>query len=296
MDGGGHLPRTPPPTRRTDGGAATQSTDDSATDDAANGAAGDMRHSGSAAEDVPPPPLLQVPGGDAERVRDRTQTRRRATLTAKEIEATRTGPDPDFDALAWLLVVGGRILDELVRHRILAPTADHDSQHEALEGAIFRARRMLDRQERLLQPAPASTAPAPPTAATRWSVPRPALPIFHGRPDEWASFWGLYEAAVHQDATITDIEKHVALRALLREQALAVVEGLAITADTYAVAIKLLRDRFDQADARRDMLLRRLLAMESLAGGDVATVRRRVDGLLATVRELEALGIDASKY
>src|SRR5665811_485547 len=67
---------------------------------------------------------------------------------------------------------------------------------------------------------------------------------FHGDYLEWTSFKDSFEAAVHNNTSITKVEKFSYLKTLMRDEAARQIADLALTDANYEVAWKQLHDRY----------------------------------------------------
>ncbi len=62
----------------------------------------------------------------------------------------------------------------------------------------------------------------------------------------WSQFWDAFESTIHNNTTLTDVERFTYLKTKLEEgsEASDVVSGLSLTNDNYNTAVQLLKDRF----------------------------------------------------
>ena len=74
-------------------------------------------------------------------------------------------------------------------------------------------------------------------------LPKLELPKFKGNLTEWQTFWDKFQALVHE-SNLSVISKFTYLHSLLEGEALAVVQGIAITNDNYKKSCHMLEDRF----------------------------------------------------
>ena len=242
---------------------------------------------------------IAVPGGNAERVRDRSATRRKATGIVTELEALRGQGDPNPEDLAWTIEKAERILTGLMEHQIQAPEPEPSPHKERLEASIFKAKRILlvverNREARVAQPS-AAAHPSPNTSIRVRQT--PPLPTFDGGPG-WPTFWGLFRAAVHDQQDLTDAEKIVHLLPLLRGQASQAVSGFEPSAANYQTIISILERRFHHPEWRREDLMTKLIALKPFPEPSAGTpnLRAQVDELTSTIRELEALGVRSEEF
>ncbi|VDO19713.1 unnamed protein product [Heligmosomoides polygyrus] len=83
------------------------------------------------------------------------------------------------------------------------------------------------------------------------------IPKFRGQLRDWDHFWGIFDAVIHQ-RRISKIEELTYLMEALSGPAKDVVKDLQITADSYDVAIELLRRKYDNQVAVVGQLLQQM--------------------------------------
>lgn len=75
-------------------------------------------------------------------------------------------------------------------------------------------------------------------------MPQIKLPTFSGAYDQWIEFRDTFVALVHDNETISDVEKLHYLKLALKDDALQVIHSIKVTNDNYNIAWNLLKDRF----------------------------------------------------
>ena len=98
-----------------------------------------------------------------------------------------------------------------------------------------------DPPPRVLTTGAATSAPAP---LSRVRLPKLQLRSFSGDVTKWTSFWQFFEAAVHKNSDLSDVEKFNHLNSLLERSARDAVARLALTEANYCQAIEILQKRF----------------------------------------------------
>ena len=106
-----------------------------------------------------------------------------------------------------------------------------------------------------------ATVPLTTVSTVTPTIPPPKLPAlkipeFRGIEDEWIAFWDIFESLVHSRTDIDNVVKFSTLRTSLKDNAFKAIEGLPITNDNYAVAVKTLKDRY----ANKENLKRKLMS------------------------------------
>ena len=70
------------------------------------------------------------------------------------------------------------------------------------------------------------------------------MPTFSGNTLEWQPFWDGFDAAVHTNPAISEVQKLNYLRSLLKGEASQVIAGFPLTSDSYEHSLALLKDRY----------------------------------------------------
>ena len=75
-------------------------------------------------------------------------------------------------------------------------------------------------------------------------LPRLEFPVFKGNPLEWQSFYDQFNISIHQNKTLSDIDRFNYLRRYLAGQDLATISGLTLNSEYYKEALDILIDRY----------------------------------------------------
>ena len=126
-------------------------------------------------------------------------------------------------------------------------------------------------------------------------LPKLNLPVFNGDVLQWQSFWDQFVAAV--DSTdLPDVSKFSYLRASLEGEPKAAIQGLSLTSAHYALACKILKDRFGRKETIIFSHIQKLLNLSVPSKCSVSALWKLNDDLQAHTRSLATLGIDGDKY
>lgn len=125
-------------------------------------------------------------------------------------------------------------------------------------------------------------------------LPKRILPTFDGNHLYWQSFWDSHRAAVHDNPSLSDIQKLNYLRAQLRD-ALTSIAGFPLTNANYHTRIELLQERFCQNHRIINAHMAAMLNLPSLST-QLVSLQQFYDTLEALIRGLEALGDSHKLY
>ena len=125
-------------------------------------------------------------------------------------------------------------------------------------------------------------------------LPKRILPTFDGNRLYWQSFWDSHRAAVHDNPSLSDIQKFNYLRAQLRD-ALTSIAGFPLTNANYHTRIELLQERFCQNHRIINAHIAAMLNLPSLST-QLVSLQQFYDTLEALIRGLEALGNSHKLY
>ena len=128
-------------------------------------------------------------------------------------------------------------------------------------------------------------------------LPKLILPNFKGETTKWQSFWDSFKSAVHENTTLSPVEKFNYLISLLEGTASRTIQGLTLTEANYHSAIELLKERFGQPQQIISAHMDELLKIQGCNDSDRFTSLRYVyDKITVHVRGLASLGVDSDQY
>ena len=126
-------------------------------------------------------------------------------------------------------------------------------------------------------------------------LPKLILPTFGGNPLYWQSFWDSYRAAVHDNPSLSDIQKFNYLRAQLRGDASRSIAGFPLTNANYQRSIELLQERFGQSHRIINAHMEAMLNLPNPTT-QLVSLQHFYDTLETHIRGLEALGKSHESY
>ena len=134
------------------------------------------------------------------------------------------------------------------------------------------------------------------TSASKPSVtlPKLDLPVFDGSSSTWSEFWDTFKATIHDQQSISDVEKFHYLKSKLSGEALNVLSGIAVTALNYTVALATLEERYGNKQAEID---RHYISLMEMPQSSTATenLRATYDEIVKHLRSLKAFGQDVNQ-
>ena len=128
-------------------------------------------------------------------------------------------------------------------------------------------------------------------------LPKLVLPKYKGEATKWHSFWDSFKSAVHENTTLSAIERFNYRISLLEGAAYQAVQGLTITEDNYNSAIELLHERFGKPQQIISAHMDELLKIQGCNDSDRHSSLRYVyDKITVHIRGLASLGVDSAQY
>ena len=127
-------------------------------------------------------------------------------------------------------------------------------------------------------------------------LPKVSLKKFTGNPTDWQSFYDSYTAAVHNNHTLSKVDKFNYLKALLEGPAAAATAGFTLTEENYETALKLLKDRYANPQvivSSHDALLK----LESCSNiHEISKMRNLYESIETHIRSLANLEVPSESY
>ena len=132
---------------------------------------------------------------------------------------------------------------------------------------------------------------------TKAKLPKLSLKKFTGNPTDWQSFYDSYTAAVHNNDTLSKVDKFNYLKALLEGPAAAAIAGFTLTEGNYETALKLLKDRYANPQVIVSSHVDALLKLESCSNiHEISKMRNLYDSIEIHIRSLANLEVPSESY
>ena len=116
------------------------------------------------------------------------------------------------------------------------------------------------------------------------------LPVFSGNYDEFMSFFDSFKALIHDNPSLSDIERFYYLRSALKGEAAQVISCLETTSANYNAAWKLIQDRYHNKKLIIHNHIKALHDISPLTKESYSGLRQLLDNLNKHVRALDSLG------
>eukprot|EP00112_Aurelia_sp_Birch-Aquarium-sp1_P025255 Seg831.10 transcript_id=Seg831.10/GoldUCD/mRNA.D3Y31 product="hypothetical protein" protein_id=Seg831.10/GoldUCD/D3Y31 len=127
-------------------------------------------------------------------------------------------------------------------------------------------------------------------------LPKLQLPKYLGDPKRWQEWWDFYQV-IHENTTLSDVNKFRHLKSLLEGPAAAVIAGIPASNANYLEAIDLLQNRFAQKQIIINAHMEALRNLKQVSSErDVKALRKLYDSIETNVRSLKSLGVDFTQY
>ena len=163
---------------------------------------------------------------------------------------------------------------------------------DAFKENIFRALAKIDSNLREHSRTEASDRPSRASASSQAKLPKLELRPFNGDVTQWMTFWDSFKSAVHDNSSISDVDKFNYLRSLVERSAKEAIAGLTLSSANYHEAICILEKRFGNKKQIISKHMDALLAVEAVSSQyNVKGLRRLYDQL-----EIHILGVDSESY
>ena len=127
-------------------------------------------------------------------------------------------------------------------------------------------------------------------------LPRLEIPKFKGDYKAFASFFDLFNALVHNNQTLTDIEKFNYLITVLEGQPLSLVRTLPLTADNYITAYDTLHKRYSNKRLRAQSHWHALENTQKLQSESPEALRNLLDVFSENLSALKTLGFPVANW
>ena len=140
------------------------------------------------------------------------------------------------------------------------PVNELNENHAAIEMEYLKNLTCFEDKlvELTISPNPLSPILEPPKV----TLPTISLPDFAGDVSEWPAFWDKFNGLIHQRKDIAKINKFSYLLGQLKATALLVISQLPVTETNYDIAIKMLKDNYEDKDQIATKLVTKILDLK----------------------------------
>ena len=240
--------------------------------------------------------------------RKRTAARASVKRHTNKLNAISDATTRDDAELYRDMLVGAlsnlKFLDEAVQNTLddleyEADVEECETRMEAALRAIQKANRALEKFSSATAAAAFTTAPTTPEVVqggAKTKLPTLVLDPFDGDISKWQRFWEQFCASVDENRAVATIDKHVFLRSYLRGEPKRLVEGIAITADTYEATKKTLLTKYGSKDRIIQAHIDYLESITPLSDPSPQAMNDLLIDCNSRVQALRALGEDVDGY
>ncbi|XP_052752341.1 uncharacterized protein LOC128200981 [Galleria mellonella] len=131
---------------------------------------------------------------------------------------------------------------------------------------------------------------------SRPHLPPIPLPVFSGDYNDWISYRDLYISLIHNNNSLSKIEKHHYLKSSLTGEAAELLKNFTLTESNYLDAWKKLEERYDNKRIIVNNILNRLLSQKKLAGESTKGLKELLDTTSQCLDSLKNLNICISNW
>ena len=148
----------------------------------------------------------------------------------------------------------------------------------------------------LIQTLPGAITMSVPTNQVKAKLPKLVLPKFRGDIMTWMGFWDSFKSAVHDNASLSKIDKFNYLRSLLEGAASRAIQGLALSSNNYDSMVEILEQRFGKTQQIISAHMEEILKLQPCLTDCPSSLRFLYDKLSVHVRGLSSLGVSSQEY
>ncbi|XP_036142109.1 uncharacterized protein LOC118645343 [Monomorium pharaonis] len=144
--------------------------------------------------------------------------------------------------------------------------------------------------------APASLDANQAQESDRIKLPKLDIPKFSGKYDEWFSFYDTFKSTVHENKSLSNVQKLRYLKSALLDSALKLINSLEISDINYEVAWNLLQERYCNQRVIVQDHISAILDLATMKRENVIELRQIADGATTHIQALQALKRPTSEW
>ena len=126
-------------------------------------------------------------------------------------------------------------------------------------------------------------------------LPKLNIPYFDGSLLHWQTFWGTFETSIHENTSLSDVQKFAYLRNQVQGEAAQCIAGLPLTPGNYYQAIGLIRERSGQEHKIINANIQSMIDLPAPTS-NTDSLRNFSDRIECGIRGLKSLGTYESSF
>ena len=135
------------------------------------------------------------------------------------------------------------------------------------------------------------------SSSSQCKLPKFELQSFGGDPLSWQGFWDQFSTAIHENSSLSDIDRFNYLKRYLKGQASDTISGLTLSSEHYNDAIQLLKSRFGNPQVLISAHVESLLKASRIKNKeDIKGLRKLYNDIESCIRNLKTLNLDITGY
>lgn len=131
-----------------------------------------------------------------------------------------------------------------------------------------------------------------PVGNTSVRLPQITIPTFSGDPEQWTSFQGIFENSIHNNESISEVEKFAYLLSCVAQEPLSLIKSLPINCANYLIAWQTLIKRYRNSRLLVALHTNHILDLPTLNKPNVKQIRDFLSIYSENYEALKALGHD----
>lgn len=127
-------------------------------------------------------------------------------------------------------------------------------------------------------------------------LPKINLQVFSGNAKEWPAFFDLFNAMIHSNSTLSNIEKFQYLLSSLSKAALSSIKSIALSDDNYDIAYNTLVDRFQNKRLLANCYWQEMVETPKLNSDSASDLRNLLDCFSENLEGLKKLNLPVDSW
>lgn len=127
-------------------------------------------------------------------------------------------------------------------------------------------------------------------------LPKISLPIFDGNYKNWMSYYDLFKTLIHDNKSLSEIEKFQYLLSSLSCQALNLIKNIPISSDNYAIAFDTLEKRYQNRRLLANSCWQEIMGAQRLTSDSVTGLRKLLEIFAENLSALKTLNLPVDQW
>lgn len=127
-------------------------------------------------------------------------------------------------------------------------------------------------------------------------LPNIYIDIFNGKTDYWKTFFSLFNATIHNNSNLNNVQHFYYLKSFLKDEPLNLIKELELVEENYVKALDILKNRYDNKVININYHLKSIFEMSTVTKGTASYLRDFIININQHLNALKSMSLPIDEW